>query len=52
VDSTPTDIGNSPQPTGVTIGDTSTYSNPVTVSATGSGGLTPGTYTCTVYIDP
>jgi Prealbumin-like fold domain len=47
-------VGNSPQPTGAVAGTTSTYGNPVTVTAdqTHVGGLTPGTYTCTVYIDP
>lgn len=49
VDSSSTDIGNSPQPDGVDLNDTSTYGDPVEVSATD---LTPGTYTCTVIIDP
>jgi prealbumin domain-containing protein len=49
VDSNKADIGNSPQPDGVDLADTSTYGDPVAFSATG---LTPGTYTCTVIIDP
>jgi hypothetical protein len=36
-------VGNSPQPSATTLGD------PETVTATG---LTPGTYSCTVMIDP
>lgn len=43
------DIGNSPQPNGVTLGDFSTYDDPVTLSA---DDLSPGTYTCTIDIDP
>jgi hypothetical protein len=49
VDSSSADIGDSPQPAGVDLSDTSTYDDPVTVTA---NGLAPGTYTCTVKIDP
>jgi Prealbumin-like fold domain len=54
VDSSNADIGNSPQPTGVDLLDTSTYGDPVTLNAdpTHGGALKPGTYTCTVIIDP
>src|SRR5437773_225676 len=43
VDSASADIGNSPQPSATTFGD------PENVTA---NGLKPGTYTCTVIIDP
>ena len=43
VDASDADIGNSPQPSA------STFADPVTVTATG---LEPGTYTCTIVIDP
>jgi hypothetical protein len=48
--STGTDIGNSPQPSASTNGDPET----VTADAThpSGGGLTPGTYTCKIVIDP
>jgi hypothetical protein len=47
-------IGNSPQPTGAIAGTTSTYDDPLTLNAdpTHGAALTPGTYTCTVIIDP
>jgi uncharacterized surface anchored protein len=40
-----TDVGNSPEP------DTG-FGDPETVTANGANGLVPGTYTCTVVIDP
>jgi hypothetical protein len=49
VNASSTDVGNSPQPTGVNLADTSTYGDPLTLTA---NGLSPGTYTCTVIIDP
>jgi hypothetical protein len=47
-------IGNSPKPTNVNFADTSTYGDPVTVQAdpTHGAALTPGTYVCTVVVDP
>jgi Prealbumin-like fold domain len=47
-------IGNSPQPTGAVPGTTSTYGDPVTLTAdpTHGAALKPGTYTCTISIDP
>jgi hypothetical protein len=54
VDGSSNNIGNSPQPTGANLNDVSTFGNPVTVQADPAhgGGLKPGTYTCTVVIDP
>jgi uncharacterized surface anchored protein len=43
VDSSSADIGNSPQPSA------STFADPAEVDA---NGLAPGTYTCTIEIDP
>ena len=54
VDSSNANVGNSPKPTGVDFNDITTYGDPVTVQAdsTHGGALTPGTYTCTVVVDP
>jgi hypothetical protein len=54
VDSSSNAIGNSPQPSGAVAGTASTYDDPVTLNAdsTHGGALKPGTYTCTIYIDP
>jgi uncharacterized surface anchored protein len=49
VDSGSTDIGDSPQPAGANLGDTSTFGDPLTLTA---DALEPGTYTCTIVIDP
>jgi hypothetical protein len=47
------DVGNSPQPPQPDPPvDPLVTANPVTVTATGDDGLPPGTYTCTVVIDP
>jgi hypothetical protein len=53
-DSSSNPIGNSPQPTGAMQGVTSTYADPVTLNAdpTHGAALKPGTYTCTIVIDP
>jgi uncharacterized surface anchored protein len=53
-DSSSNNIGNSPQPTGAVTGTTSTYGDPVNLYAdpTHGAALKPGTYTCTIYIDP
>jgi hypothetical protein len=55
VNSSNADVGNSPQPTGAgDLSDTTKYGDPVTLRADGThgGALKPGTYTCTIIVDP
>jgi hypothetical protein len=46
------DVGNSPQPPDSGSPPTKQFAEDVTVSATGTSGLSPGVYTCIVDIDP
>jgi hypothetical protein len=49
VDASDADIGDSPQPD---ASDLDGFANPVEVTTVGDDGLVPGTYTCTVVVDP